>query len=164
MSRILPARAAFVMAVALAAATVHAQDSGNLFDDPFVQVTDGFKGCPRPMGPNITREDFRKQEHVRAQHGFSCHRSGRCRLPNSYLYDREIIPRVAQFIRADGRFADTSVWVLGERRIVTLMGCVQNREQSEALERAVSLVDDVMNVVNELSVGTGEKPRYEVKP
>lgn len=159
-----PGRAAIAVSVALAAVGAHPQESGNLFNDPFVQVTDGMKGCPPPMGPNITREEFRRQEHVRAQHGFSCHRSGRCRLPNSYLYDREIIPRVAQFIREDGRFADTSVWILGERRIVTLMGCVRSREQAEAMERAVSLVDDVMNVVNELSIGTDAKPRYEVKP
>ena len=41
---------------------------------------------------------MRKEAHVRAQHGGSCYRSGRCRLPNSYLYDKEIIPRVRQFI------------------------------------------------------------------
>ena len=59
-----------------------------------------------------------------------------------------------QYIRQDGRFDDTSVWVLGERRLVTLMGCVQSPEQGRALEQAVGLVDDVMGVVNQLSVGT----------
>ncbi|CAN5704451.1 hypothetical protein BH11PSE7_BH11PSE7_19550 [soil metagenome] len=46
-------------------------------------------------------------------------RAGRCRLPNSYLYDKEIIPRVQLYIREDGRFADSSIWVLGARPIVT---------------------------------------------
>ena len=67
-----------------------------------------------------------------------------------------------QSIRMDGRFDDTSVWVLGERRIVTLMGCVRTREQAEQMEKAVLLVDDVMGVVNYLQVGPGGKPKYEV--
>jgi osmotically-inducible protein OsmY len=98
---------------------------------------------------------------VRAQHGTSCYQSGRCRLPNSYLYDSEIIPRVQQYIRRDGRFDDTSVWVLGERRIVTLMGCVKTAAQAEQMEQAVLLVDDVMGVVNYLMVGTRGTPKYD---
>ena len=66
-----------------------------------------------------------------------------------------------QYIRMDGRFDDTSVWVLGERRIVTLMGCVKTQEQAEQMEKSVQLVDDVMGVVNDLMVGTGGKPKYE---
>ncbi|MNW00744.1 BON domain protein [compost metagenome] len=46
------------------------------------------------------------------------------------------------------------MWVLGERRLVTLKGCVQSKEQSDALEKAVWLVDDVMGVINLLQVGT----------
>jgi hypothetical protein len=139
-----------------------AQEAGNLFDDPFVQVTAALPGCPPPRGPFITVADVRAEAHVRAQHGGSCYRVGRCRLPNSYLYDKEIVPRVALYLRQDGRFEDTSVWVLGERRLVTLMGCVKTREQSEAMERAVMLVDDVMGVANYLMVGAGGKPPYKV--
>ena len=64
----------------------------------------------------------------------------------------------------DGRFDDTTVWVLGERRIVTLMGCVRTKEQSEQMEKAVMLVDDVMGVVNQLMVGTRGRPGYAVAP
>jgi BON domain len=134
----------------------------NHFNDPFRQVTNAMPRCPVPEGPLYTAEEVREVAHVRAQHGGSCYRAGRCRLPNSYLYDAEIIPRVAQYIEQDGRFGNTSVWVLGERRLVTLTGCVQTKEQSEALERAVTLVDDVMGVINLLGVGTEEKPRYPV--
>ena len=109
-------------------------------------------------------DEIRAEEHARAQHGTSCYASGRCRLPNSYLYDKEIIPRVQRYIRRDGRFGDTSVWVLGQRRIVTLMGCVKSTDQARQMEETVKLVDDVMLVVNELMVGTGEKPRYETAP
>jgi hypothetical protein len=140
--------------------TAGAQERRNAFDDPFLQATSGLSGCPVPRGPGFTEEEVRKEAHVRAQHGTSCYRSGRCRLPNSYLYDKEIVPRVQQYIRMDGRFDDTSVWVLGERRLVTLMGCVRTVQQKEEMERAVLFVDDVMGVVNQLMVGTRERPRY----
>ena len=149
-----------VISVLLLAAAAPAHQRRNAFDDPFLQVTSAIPGCPAPRPPGYTEEEVRKEEHVRAQHGTSCYHSGRCRLPNSYLYDKEIIPRVKQYIERDGRFDDTSVWVLGERRIVTLMGCVKTKEQAEQMEKSVLLVDDVMGVVNFLLVGTKEKPRY----
>jgi hypothetical protein len=137
-----------------------AQERTNHFDDPFLQVTSAVRACPAPRPPGFTKEEIRNEAHVRSQHGGSCYRAGRCRLPNSYLYDKEIIPRVAQYIQLDGRFNDTSVWVLGERRLVTLMGCVQTKQQAEDLERAVLLVDDVMGVINYLTVGTQGPPKY----
>ena len=140
---------AALLAVAAAAA---AQERTNVFGDPFLPVTSAIAGCPAPRPPGVTAGELPGQAHVRAQHGTSCYQSGRCRLPNSYLYDREIIPRVQKYIRQDGRFDDTSVWVLGERRLVTLLGCVRSKEQSLELERAVGLVDDVMGVINKLEV------------
>jgi hypothetical protein len=154
-------RGAAVLALAASAALgVRAEERRNVFDDPFVQVTSAIPGCPVPRGPGFTEEEVRREAHVRAQHGVSCHRSGRCRLPNSYLYDKEIIPRVQQVIRLDGRFDDTSVWALGERRLVTLMGCVRTAQQRDDMERAVLLVDDVLGVINHLMVGTREQPGY----
>lgn len=135
----------------------------NAFNDPFVQVTSALPACPVPEGPLYTAAEVRELAHVRSQHGGSCYRVGRCRLPNSYLYDAEIIPRVQLYLREEGRFGDTSVWVLGERRLVTLMGCVQSAEQARAMEKAVELVDDVMGVVNLLQVGTARgAARYPV--
>ncbi len=136
----------------------------NAFNDPFVQATHAIAQCPVPAGPLYTQAEVRELAHVRSQHGGSCHRVGRCRLPNSYLYDAEIIPRVQRYIQQDGRFDDTSVWVLGERRLVTLMGCVQSQAQAEALEKAVWLVDDVMGVINLLQVGAErDGVRYPVQ-
>jgi hypothetical protein len=139
---------------------VSAQERRNLFEDPLLQVTAAVPGCPVPRPPGVTAAELREQAHVRAQHGGSCYRVGRCRLPNSYLYDKEIIPRVSLYLREDGRFNNTSVWILGERRLVTLMGCVQSREQAIEMERAVNLVDDVMGVINYLMVGTSGQPLY----
>jgi hypothetical protein len=152
--------AALLAAPLLQAQTLPMQGArSNAFDDPFVQVSSALPGCPVPEGPLYTEQEVRDVAHVRAQHGGSCYRVGRCRLPNSYLYDKEIIPRVQQYLRLDGRFDDSTVWLQGERRIVFLMGCVKTREQADDLEKAVWLVDDVMGVVNYLKVGD-EPARY----
>lgn len=156
----MPPRHVLLLAAAIACGAA-AQERRNAFGDPFLQVTSALAGCPAPRPPGYTEAQVRQEEHVRAQHGTSCYYSGRCRLPNSYLYDQEIIPRVKQFLQRDGRFDDTSVWVLGQRRIVTLQGCVRSKEQGEAMERAVQQVDDVSGVVNELMVGTRGRPPYE---
>lgn len=162
---LLPLLAAFAVSSASAQEGAAVQARTNAFNDPFVQVTSAVPHCPVPEGPLYTEAEVRELAHVRSQHGGSCHRVGRCRLPNSYLYDAEIIPRVQRYIREDGRFGDTSVWVLGERRLVTLMGCVQSQAQAEALEKAVQLVDDVMGVINLLQVGTArDGVRYPVQP
>jgi len=155
----------FLALVLLALAPIAlAQERTNYFDDPFVAVTSAVPGCPVPAPPGMTAEELAKEAHVRSQHGGSCYRSGRCRLPNSYLYDKELVPRVALYLQQDGRFNDTSLWILGERRLVTLMGCVQSIEQARALERAVMLVDDVMGVIDSTTVGTGAAPPYRVAP
>jgi osmotically-inducible protein OsmY len=149
------------LAVATSAA---AQERKNYFDDPFQQVTSALPSCAVPRPPGMTESELRDAAHVRAQAGVSCYTSGRCRLPNSYLYDKEIAARMPQYIHRDGRFEDTSLWVLVERRYVYLKGCVRTPEQAEQLEKSVALVDDVMGVINELSVGTSGPPRYATAP
>jgi osmotically-inducible protein OsmY len=125
----------------------------NVFNDPFEQVTHGLPGCPVPTGPLLTEDEARAQAHGRIERGTSCYRAGRCRLPSSYLYDREIMPRVLKAVQADGRFdQDTSVWATGQRRWVWLQGCVRRAEQAQALETLVRGLDDVEGVVNELAV------------
>lgn len=124
----------------------------NYFNDPFLQVTAGITSCPPQPGPSISLEQMRAETHWRAERGTSCYRAGRCRLPNAYLYDREIIPRVAQAVLVDGRFADTSLWIEGQRRWVWLKGCVRSSQDALALEQLVRNIDDVEAVINELVV------------
>ena len=148
--------------LALVHAVGHAEPRRNYYDDPFAQATAALPGCPVPEGPLITHAEMQAQAHGRVDRGTTCFRSGRCRLPNSYLYDKEIVPRVRQFIAQDERFADSSVWVLGQRRWVYLQGCVASESQREALERAVRGIDDVEAVIDELMVGRDGTPRYRV--
>ena len=144
----------------LVAAGAFAQDRQNYFNDPMLQVTSGLPNCPAPVLAGMTEAEMKAATHMRAEQGGSCFRAGRCRLPGSYLYDREIIPRMKVYLTQDDRYANTSIWVLGQRRLVTLMGCVKDEQQSQELEGAVMLVDDVAGVINELMVGTEGQPRY----
>ena len=156
-------RGAVALALIGLASTGHAQDErSNAFDDPFVQVTRALPTCPVPEGPLYTAAQAKAQSHIRAEKGTTCHDWGRCRLPNAYLYDKEIIPRVATFIQRDDRFQGTSVWILGQRRWVYLKGCVASQAQADELEREVRLIDDIEAVINELMVGTSGTPRYDI--
>ena len=140
------------LALACSVAPTRAQERANLFGDPFLQLTAGVPNCPVPEGPKITRAEMLAQSHARVERGTSCYQSGRCRLANAYLYDKEIMPRVKQAVDVDGRFAQTSVWAEGQRRWVWLKGCVQRAEEAQALEQLVRSIDDVEAVVNELVI------------
>ena len=172
MARIHP-RSTLLAVLQVAAIAAHAQAASapaerkNWFDDPFLQATHGLPGCPIPDAPLLTEAEMQHETHWRAERGTSCYRSGRCRLPNAYLYDKEIVPRVVKAIDAAGQFADTSVWVEGQRRWVWLKGCVSTKEQAAELERIVRLVDDVEAVIPQLIVGTTMppgKPVYRLPP
>jgi osmotically-inducible protein OsmY len=151
------------MVLLLAAVAAAGDERRNVFDDPFLAVSTGLATCPIPQEPLLTEQQARSESHSRAERGTSCYLSGRCRLANSYLYDKEIIPRVRQAVLADGRFTNTSIWVLGQRRWVWLKGCVSSRKQSAAIEQLVRGIDDVEQVVNQLMVGTEGKPKYELR-
>lgn len=146
----------FVVVALLAPSLASAADGEprrNVFNDPFQQLTRGLANCPVPPGPLLTEADAKAQAHGRIERGTSCYRAGRCRLPNSYLYDAEIMPRVQKAIDADGRFgATTSIWALGQRRWLWLQGCVSTEAESQALESLARGIDDVEGVVNELKV------------
>ena len=135
----------------------------NPFNDPFVQVTTGLADCPPPSPPRYSPQEARELAHERAQRGVSCWLDGRCRLHNAYLYDAEIVPRVAQAIRYAGRYGDTSVWVLGQRRHVLLMGCVADADQIEQLKSLAARIDDVERVDAQLMVGPHGAPPYRAR-
>ena len=118
---------------------------------PSLQATAGVSDCAAPAPDQLTPDEIRAQAHYRTERGTSCYQAGRCRLPNAYLYDAEIVPRVRKALLADGRFANTSIWVQGQRRWVWLKGCVQDSTQAQAAEQLVRSLDDVEAVINELS-------------
>jgi hypothetical protein len=148
------AHAACISAAALVicSAANASEKTANPFNDPFLQVTSAIANCPPQHPSTFTEEQMRTEAHSRAERGTRCFLSGRCRLPNSYDYDKEIIPRVKKAILIDGRFADTSIWLEGQRRWVWLKGCVRTRADAAAAEKLVREIDDVERVINELAV------------
>src|SRR5439155_21429129 len=83
----------------------------NAFDDPFLQASHAIGACPPAEPPLLTAAEVRAQSHIRVEKGTTCHYWGRCRLPNAYLYDKEIAPRVVRFIQLDERFANSTIEV-----------------------------------------------------
>jgi hypothetical protein len=148
----------------LAGSAAMAQDAPrrNAFDDPFGPATAALANCPPPQGPLLTEAQARAETHWRAERGTSCFRSGRCRLPNAYAYDKEIFPRAVRFIQQDPRFAGTSLWLTVQRRWITVEGCVASAQQARDLEAALRLIDDVEAVIPLLMVGVQGAPPYPV--
>lgn len=63
--------------------------------------------------------------------------------------------QVTQAILTDGRFANTSIAVEGQRRWVWLRGCVASEAQIAVLEQLVRNIDDVEAVIAQLKVMPG---------
>ena len=154
------ARLALAGLALLIAGQAGAQARRNVFNDPFLQVSGALPACPVPDPPGVTEQEARELAHDRSQRGVSCWLAGRCRLHSAYLYDAEIIPRVQKALRVDGRFEQTSIWAMGQRRWVWLQGCVSTAEQKAEAEALVRRIDDVEGVVNQLMVGTAGEPAY----
>lgn len=143
---------------------VAAPVSAAAFSDPYGPAVTGFPGCPLPLGPIVDAEQARREAHYRVERGTSCYLSGRCRLPNSYLYDTEIFPRAVRVLQLDGRFADASLWLTVQRRWITVSGCVRSIEQGSAVEVLLRQIDDVEAVVPQWMVGVDGLPPYALKP
>ena len=139
-----------------------AQERRNWLGDPFEQISSGWPGCPQPAGPLWTEAEARAEAHWRVERGTSCYRSGRCRLPNAYLYAAELMPRLQRFLAQDERFADSSVWLLVRGRTVFVQGCLVSAEQGLLLERQVQLVDDVEAVVPQWTLDPARSLPYPV--
>ncbi|SCK07491.1 Predicted periplasmic or secreted lipoprotein [Variovorax sp. HW608] len=132
----------------------------NFFDDPFFQMSSGLAGCPAPLGPLYTQAEVRSQMHARLERGTSCWLEGRCKDSNAYRYDKTIAPQVRKALEGVPGLRRGSVWVMVQRRWIYLQGCVPDKPMRERLENAARAVPDVENVVNDLMVGTQDKPGY----
>lgn len=151
---------AFAQPQAAASAASTPRPAGNLFNEPFMQLSKGIPGCVAPRGPWLTEEQLVADSHWRANSGVSCYVAGKCRLMNSYMYDKDIGERVKTTFERDGRFDDASIWVHVQRRMVTVMGCVKSAEQAALLKDTMAAIDDVTTVIDQTSVGVTRSPKY----
>ena len=134
----------------------------NPFNDPFVQATSRL-ACPAPRGPAYSDTEIRQEAHYRAERGTSCWLAGKCSEPNAYRYDARIAETVVAALRADATLAESSIWVIAERRFVYLQGCVAKATQAARAESIVRRAPEV-EVVIPMLAAPGEAPRYPLAP
>ena len=122
----------------------------NWFDDPFFQITAAVPDCPLPAGPFIDESEKRVQAHHRAERGTTCWLAKECDRQNSYLYDADIASALQAALRERKPFANTSLWVTVQGRVVYIEGCIAQEAQVteiEAFARAVPYVQQAMAIV-----------------
>ncbi|MBW4049122.1 MAG: BON domain-containing protein [Proteobacteria bacterium] len=99
-------------------------------------------------------------EHHRVEQGNSCFLAGRCRLSNSFLYDKGIASALFPRLAADRTLARSSVWALVQGRFVQFFGCVSRKDQIDHLEGVARQTPDVQAVLANVMVGIASKPPY----
>jgi hypothetical protein len=145
-------RAVACLVLGALAALAQAQPARTYQLDPFGQASAGFAGCPTAKPPLLTEQEMRIQAHERAERGTSCCLAGTCECGGAYKHDPDVNTRVIDAIKADKRFAGSSVWVTTMRGFVTLQGCVSGAAQKRALEGLVKRQQGVALVWNETTV------------
>jgi hypothetical protein len=96
--------------------------------DPYFRISKAVPGCPEPLGPLETEQEWLGEAHYRIERGNSCWVEGRCRLPNGYLYDTEIAESVVRRLNNINYTThwreQTSLWLMLQRRFIYVQGCV----------------------------------------
>jgi hypothetical protein len=149
MSRAGPALLLFLFPFHAALAQEALANRGN---DPFMQVSSAIAGCAAPRGPFETEKEWLAEAHYRIERGNSCWVAGRCRLSNSYLYDREIAEsvtrRLAALDAATHWRQQTSLWLTVQRRFIYVDGCVAPGFDKARFVSALGETADVETVID----------------
>src|SRR5690349_14555351 len=127
-------------------------DLRNWFDDPFFAITSAIPDCPLPAGPFMTESERRVQAHRRAEKGTTCWlaKEPDCERANAYTYDADIAKAIAAAVQERHAFADTSLWVTVQGRVVYVEGCVRSpraEAEIEAFVRALPHVQQATAIV-----------------
>jgi len=156
-----------VLLVALAMVTsapCGAQDGlQNWFNDPFFQISAAIPDCPLPAGPFTDENDKRIQAHRRAEKGTTCWLAKECDRPNAYVYDHDIAEGLKAALRERGLFADTTVWVTVQGRVVYLEGCAVSESVVPALEAFARSVQHVQQAIAIIRTDPAARPPYRVR-
>ena len=147
----------------LGALPVHAEaPRTNWFGDPFFRISQAIAGCPEPLGPLVTEEEALGQSHHRNERGLRCYLEKRCRLPNSFAYDKDIAARIE---KDAARIAPKSstLWILVQGRRVWAYGCVDASYRRGAIERALRKVPEVEVAIEQVRVGPRATLPYRLR-
>lgn len=120
--------------------------------DPFFRISDAIPACPAPLGPFETEQEWLGESHYRIERGNSCWWEGRCRLPNGYLYDKEIeeaVKRRLSNIEPAVHWGEqTTLWLTLQRRFIYVQGCVAPGFDKHAFLSELAKTADVERVLD----------------
>ena len=149
-------RAVWPIAIALASPAALADGGGersNFGHDPFFQISSALANCPIPLGPFETKQEFNDESHYRIERGNSCWIEGRCRLSNSYYYDKEIAEavqrRLANISYATQWRDHTTLWLMLQRRFIYVEGCVAPDFDTAKFLAELAKTADVERVIDD---------------
>jgi hypothetical protein len=128
----------------------------NRGNDPFMHVSNAVAHCAAPRGPFETQQEWLGEAHYRIERGNSCWIAGRCRLSNSYDYDKEIadsVTRRLNSLNASMQWREkTSLWLTLQRRFIYIDGCVTRDFDRAHFVAALSETADVERVIDRMTV------------
>jgi hypothetical protein len=140
------------VAIAFPAATRADDTRENRGNDPFLHVSSAIAGCEAPRGPFETEQEWLDEAHYRIERGNSCWIAGRCRLANSYSYDKEIAESVTRRLNALNASLQwrekTSLWLTLQRRFIYVDGCVSRDFDTARFVSALGETADVEKVID----------------
>ena len=135
----------------------------NWFDDPFFQITSAVPDCPLPAGPFTTESDRRVQAHRRAEKGTTCWLAKECDRPNAYAYDADIAAALQSAVRERHPFADTTLWVTVQGRVVYIEGCARSGAAAAEIEAFTKALPHVQQAIALLRTDPAARPPYRVR-
>jgi hypothetical protein len=171
MDRITPSRLqalAAALLLALGSPARAADALQNWFGDPFFQVTAALPDCPLPAGPFTDEADRRVQAHRRLEKGTTCWLAKECDRPNAYAYDADIASAIrSAFNPPPGErppFADTTLWVTVQGRVVYVEGCARDAADAIRIETFVRALPHVQQATAILRTDPTARPPYKTRP
>lgn len=140
----------------------------NRGNDPFFQISTAIPGCPTPLGPLETEQEWVNEAHYRIERGNSCWVEGRCRLSNAYRYDAEIAEAVQRRLSTINMTThwreQSSLWLMLQRRFIYVQGCVSPDFDKSKFLAELAKTADVDKVIDNMTTDPGAKPLpYAVK-
>lgn len=136
--------------------------------DPFFQISQAVPHCPIPLGPLQTEQEWVGETHQRIERGNSCWWEGRCRLPNGYLYDKEIAEtvrrRLANIEPVLHWQAQSTLWLMLQRRFVYVQGCVMPGLDKARFLAELARTADVERIIDETTTGPCGDVPYKTLP
>ncbi|WGS52461.1 hypothetical protein LFL96_30185 [Paraburkholderia sp. D15] len=152
MKRSASLRLAFLLIFTASTHTYADPARANRGHDPFFQISKAIDGCPAPLGPLETEQEWLDDSHYRIERGNSCWVEGRCRLPNGYLYDTEIAEAVQRRLTninyATHWREQSTLWLTLQRRFIYVEGCVAPGFDKQTFLNELGKTADVERVID----------------